>query len=96
MIRFDSSKVKPSSHLAVLTYRQTQAIIRERKALDRKATETVKRVRDFTAPVKENFVPRGFGRRNNPIVGLSSAKRAVVQLKTAQRTADRAAFFAAI
>jgi hypothetical protein len=91
MRTFDCNKVKPSKHLVVLSYRQLVVARREAKLADRKATEVVKRVREFDAPVVAGFKPPKI-RRGKSGCRMSHANRLLVL----QKASDRAAFFAAI
>jgi hypothetical protein len=85
MKRFNSDTVKPSSHL-VRNERVRLASQKEAKRIVRWAEEapTYVKVREYLAPVTIGFKPRGFKRRNNPVIGISDAKFAAV---TAVRSA---------
>lgn len=87
-----TGKVKALGNLQPVAYKIIQANIREAKRLDRLAREAsgeleVVKVREYLAPTKEGFAPRGFGRK---IKGLSPEKRALI----AARREGRKAFFA--
>lgn len=87
-----TGKVKALGNLQPIADKIRAANVREAKRLDRLAREAsgeieVIKVREFLAPVREDFRPRGFGRK---VKGLSAAKRALLT----QRRDDRKAFFA--
>lgn len=92
MKRFNSNTVRCSTHLVTPDIRNKAHAKREyKKAIEAVNFTTAKRVEraeKLTAlPRKEGHVPRAFGRRT---VGLSEAKRAMVE----RRQSDRKAFFA--
>ena len=83
MKRFNSNTVKASSHLTP-TPDRTRAYERAvyKAAIERSEGKMVVRVREYLAPIKPDFVPRGFGRK---IKRLSHEKRALILQKAERR-----------
>ena len=83
MKRFNANTVRASSHLAVTpegTRRYERAVYKA--AIERSEGKMVVRVREYLAPVKPDFVPRGFGRK---IKRLSHEKRLLILQKADKR-----------
>lgn len=95
MKRFNSNTVRASKHLLAKTDKEKARLrafkgVKSRWAQDREVKPSdTSEVKAFIAPMKENFTPRGFGRK---VKGLSPAKRALV----AQRQDQRREFFASM
>jgi hypothetical protein len=85
MKRFNSNTVKSSSHLAV-TPEKTRRFEAQvyKAAIERSEGKMVVKVREYLAPIKADFVPRGFGRK---IKRLSHEKRALILQKAEMRVA---------
>lgn len=83
MKRFNASKVRASSHLTPAPLKTRAANKREyNKAYDAAMGIGLPKEREYYAPLKADFAPRGFGRK---VKGLSPAKRALVQAKAQAR-----------
>lgn len=88
MKRFNSDNVKASSHLAVTPLKTKAANARAYKqALEWADGKPVVKVRDYLAPVKASYVPKGFGRKRHPLQCKLSHEKRLVVLERAERNA---------